>query len=252
MWISECIQRRLMRISERIDDCMRYIADPRECIYKFKALRESEKIMRRPELQTACVLAGRIKEQGSDSEGHMKYTNVRRYIISNLRRAYSLGLHKHRLPLPPRTHARKPFTVLDIGAGAGFFLYCCNLYGHETMGFDASNSDLYAGMHTALGVRCSCNVIHPMTPLPDFGRKFDFITAFAVCFHIVGDRVWSKDNWRFFLCDLLQNHCADGGKIHLHLNDSPPGNRADVRKKILASFPQASFSYQAITLYKNN
>ncbi|MDR1243169.1 MAG: class I SAM-dependent methyltransferase [Deltaproteobacteria bacterium] len=246
MWTSERIQRRLMRISERIDDCMRYIADPRECVYKFNALKQSEKIMRRPELQSACALAERIKEQDSDSERQIKYTNVRRYIVSNLRRLYSLGLHgRFAAPSP-----RKPFTVLDIGAGAGFFLYCCKLYGHEGTGFDASTSDLYTGMHAALGVRCACTAIRPMTPLPDFGGKFDLITAFAVCFHIAGGRVWSADEWRFFLCDLLQNHCADGGKIYLHLNDNPPGDRADVRKKILASFPSASFAYQAITLCK--
>ena len=44
--------------------------------------------------------------------------------------------------------------------------------------------------------------------MPDFGIKFDLITAYSICFnnHFNPD-LWTKKEWEFFLMDLANNHC---------------------------------------------
>lgn len=195
-------------------------------------------VMRLPEARRALEVVREKKERGERNLWH-KYYNIRRYMELNLRRVYALGLDK-----------RPPCSILDIGAGAGFFLYLCKLHGHTVMGFDIHDGSFYRNMHEALGVPCQCLGVSPATPLPDFGRKFDLITAFAICFHKLSDQSWSGEEWRFFCEDLLNRHCEADGRIHLHLNDSPRGDRRDVFKKITASFPSAVCRYHSADIFQ--
>ncbi|MDL2279613.1 class I SAM-dependent methyltransferase, partial [Desulfovibrio sp. OttesenSCG-928-G11] len=229
---------RMARLMDRFDDWQRHARHPQELLYKYRAKRQAASLMSRPELREACEIA---REEGArgDPETWRKYLNIERYIMLNLRRVYSLGLHDCR-----------PLSVLDIGAGAGFFLYVCKLYGHEVIGFDSNQGNFYQKIHAALNVPCLCSRVLPLTPLPEFQKKFDLITAFAVCFHEADGRKWSKEEWRFFYIDLLDNHCKDDGRIHLHLNDSPRGDRKDVCQKITASFPTASLDYHSVDLFR--
>ncbi len=55
--------------------------------------------------------------------------------------------------------------------------------------------------------------------LPDFGRKFDLITAFSSAFSRSEDesRGWSIEEWEFFL-DGLDRHLKPGGEILVEIN----------------------------------
>ncbi|MDR0827910.1 MAG: class I SAM-dependent methyltransferase [Desulfovibrio sp.] len=229
---------RRLRINERLEDWQRYIKRPCELFYKLKSVRESRVIMRRAEVLHALGLA---RECGAkpQSVSWSKYLDIRRYIPINLRRLYSLGLHKC-----------NGLSILDIGAGAGFFLYLCQLHGHNVLGLDAMEDEYYRRMHSTFGVHCLPQMILPGVPLPDFDRKFDLVVAFAVCFHQTAQGLWSESDWRFFLTDLLQRHIVPGGRIYLLLNDAPPGDRADVLRKIAASFPNIYYGYQSVTILK--
>lgn len=231
---------RLDRLEERFEDWRRYITEPAAFLHKYQSIKAAGPLMERPEVKAALAMVEQFKQQ-DETLHYGKYVDIVRYIPLNLRRVYSLGLHR-----------TGPLSILDMGAGAGFFLYCCKAHGHDVLGFDADDGEFYAKMHEALGVRCLVQAIHPQTPLPDFGRKFDCITAFAVCFHRVGGVPWSADDWRFFLEDLLRNHCTDRGMIHLQLNDAPKGDREDVRRKITRAFPATSRGYQSVTLFKRD
>jgi hypothetical protein len=235
------IKYRWKRTIDRIEDWQRYLTHPSTFLHKISAASTCDRLMETTEIKTAMIVAEeQIKRQNNDMCHSNKYVNISRYIPLNLRRVYALGLHK-----------REPLSILDMGAGAGFFLYCCTVYGHDAMGFDADSDEFFEKMHKALGVTCLQYTILPQIPLPDFGRRFDLITAFAVCFHGGVER-WDSGDWRFFLEDLLRNHCTNTGIIHLHLHDSPPGNRNDVRQKIISVFPMASCGYHTVTLSRQN
>ncbi len=61
--------------------------------------------------------------------------------------------------------------------------------------------------------------IKALQKLPSFGKKFDLINAYAICFnnHDQPD-LWGVDEWTFFLQDLKQNHLKENGRIVLALN----------------------------------
>ena len=56
-------------------------------------------------------------------------------------------------------------------------------------------------------------------PLPNFGRKFDLITAFATAFHGSLEHAWrwGEKEWDFFLSD-LESRLKPGGQIFFDLN----------------------------------
>lgn len=234
--LGKAFARRIERTRERLDNLCRYVQHPSELYYKYVAAKQLAFVMEQPEIQKALQAADREREKNTTATWR-KYTHIESYIRLNLRRVYSLGLHKS-----------PPLSILDMGAGAGFFLYLCKLHGHQVMGFDATDTVFYQEMHAALDIQCPPLRILPKTPLPSFGKKFDLISSFAVCFHKIPTGVWSQEDWRFFCTDLLDNHCTEKGRIHLHLNDSPAGDRQDVCDKIAASFPKAVNRYQAIEL----
>ena len=61
--------------------------------------------------------------------------------------------------------------------------------------------------------------IRAFRPLPDFGRKFDLITAFSAAFNRSEDesRGWNTDEWKFFLDD-LDRHLQPDGQVLLEIN----------------------------------
>ena len=66
--------------------------------------------------------------------------------------------------------------------------------------------------------------IRALQSLPDFGRKFDLITAFSSAFGRSEDESggWNVDEWKFFLDDLDQ-HRAPGGAVLLEINSGKDG-----------------------------
>ena len=119
-------------------------------------------------------------------------------------------------------------SILDLGSGAGYFLYVCKHFGHDVVGFDTDAEPLFAATTELLGVQRVIGRIERQTPLPDFGRKFDLVTAHRICFHRIGkvrDGVeWSIADWKFFLDDVRSRLLNENGRLLLDFNPRADGS----------------------------
>src|SRR5205823_10695609 len=98
-----------------------------------------------------------------------KYLDLDRWIEINIRRIREVELDLMR-----------PKRILDLGCGAGYFLYIAQLLGHEGLGLDLDHLPMFRDITRLLGVRRVIRKIKAFNPLPDLG-KFDVITAFLIC-----------------------------------------------------------------------
>jgi SAM-dependent methyltransferase len=136
-----------------------------------------------------------------------KYLDLPRWIEANLWRVRDLDLD-----LGPRQR------ILDIGSGAGYFLYICGLLGHDAVGIDLDISPMFTATTGLLGVQRSTCRVQAFVPLPDLGEKFDVITAHMICFNgHKSENLWGPREWGFFLDDLTR-YLAPRGRIWLQLN----------------------------------
>jgi SAM-dependent methyltransferase len=162
-------------------------------------------------------------QYASSKEHYAKYANVKRWLRLNIVRAQDLKLHR----CPPRS-------VLDLGCGGGFFLFILQQLGHACQGLDLDEFPLFTQLLDLFGVNRRIWTIRPYESLPDFGRKFDLITAFSIDFNRESKRDWWWDapEWAFFLDD-LNRHLNPGGRIFLGLN---PGKNKDYYTPELLDF----------------
>ena len=157
---------------------------------------------------------------------YSKYLDLEKRLRLNIRRAQDLDLQR----LPPQE-------ILDIGCGGGFFLFVVKSLGHRGLGLDVSGIPVFDRLVDLLGVDRLIYKVIAFETLPDFGRKFDLITAFATAFH--GSREdkwrWDEAEWDFFLID-LEDHLKPHGRIFLDLNAAYDGQY--YTPQILAKFLQ--------------
>ena len=142
-----------------------------------------------------------------------KYLDLDRWIGVNIRRIRQLELDLAR-----------PSQILDLGCGAGYFLYIAQLLGHSGVGLDMDRLPMFREMTRLLGVRRVVQRIQAFRSLPNFGKKFDLITAFMICFNnhkMPG--LWGVPEWEFFLDDLAK-HLRPRGRIWLELNQEYDGS----------------------------
>lgn len=208
---------------------------PKQLIFSYKARQPTEHLMHSLDQEGFKKL---LKYR--DDTGHpqyKKYLNARYWLHKNVERALKLNLNRI-----------QPITILDIGCGFGYFPYVAKFYGHDVIGTDLPGDKLFRKAAEFLKVDRRDDIVEPMKPLPDFGKKFDLITAFQVCFngHIEGN-IWGEKEWDFFLEDLFKNHINTGGKIYLELNWSQhiqkwiPDEVSDLfKKKYNAKFDRMS------------
>jgi SAM-dependent methyltransferase len=142
-----------------------------------------------------------------------KYADVERYMKLNIERVQDLGLHRS-----------SPQDILDLGCGGGFFLYICQQLGHRCLGLDLEWYPVFTDLLNLLEVERKTWEIKAFDPLPDLGRKFDWITAFSTGFNRVKKSPWRVTEWEFFLND-LEKHLHPGGKIFFALNPEGRGGR---------------------------
>lgn len=136
-----------------------------------------------------------------------KYLELHRWLEANLNRVRDLELDLGR--------QRR---VLDIGSGAGYFLYICELLGHDALGIDLDENPMFNEMTEMLGVKRIVWRVEPFVPLPDLGLPFDVITAHMICFNgHKSDKLWTTAEWDFFLNDLA-HHLAPRGRVWLEFN----------------------------------
>jgi SAM-dependent methyltransferase len=141
-----------------------------------------------------------------------KYLDLERWIEINIRRIREVELDLSR-----------PRRILDLGCGAGYFLYIAQLLGHRGIGLDMDQLPMFRELTRLLGVRRVVQRIDAFRPLPDFGEKFNLITAFMICFnnHKMPD-LWKVPQWEFFLDDLAK-HLTPRGRVWLELNQEYDG-----------------------------
>jgi SAM-dependent methyltransferase len=141
-----------------------------------------------------------------------KYLDLDRWIGINIRRIRQIELDLAR-----------PKRILDLGCGAGYFLYIAQLLGHSGLGLDMDRLSMFREVTRLLGVRRVVQRIEAFRSLPDFGEKFDLITAFMICFnnHKMPD-LWKVPQWEFFLDDLEKN-LTPRGRVWLELNQEYDG-----------------------------
>jgi SAM-dependent methyltransferase len=141
-----------------------------------------------------------------------KYLDLERWIGINIRRIRQVELDLSR-----------PRRILDLGCGAGYFLYIAQLLGHSGLGLDMDRLSMFREVTRLLDVRRVVQQIEAFRPLPDFGQKFDLITAFMICFnnHKMPD-LWKVPEWEFFLDDLA-THLTPRGRVWLELNQEYDG-----------------------------
>ncbi len=139
--------------------------------------------------------------------GITKYLEYRLYVPDCFIPVHLLGIDA----LPPQR-------IFDIGTGFGYFPYICESYDHEVLCMDLDTVPLYNASVAALGLDRRTHRIERFQPLPDIGR-FDLITAFSVCFnrHNYPD-VWGRDEWWYFLRNLVNDHLTPHGRIFMRLN----------------------------------
>ena len=141
-----------------------------------------------------------------------KYLDLDRWIQINIRRIRELELDLSR-----------PKRILDLGCGAGYFLYIAQLLGHRGLGLDIDRLPMFREITRLLAVRRVVQQIQAFRPLPDLGQKFDLITAFMICFNdhkMPG--LWKVPEWEFFLDD-LSKHLTARGRVWLELNQEYDG-----------------------------
>lgn len=180
--------------------------------YRWRHPLRAEDLLRdidRKELRTVCQkyhVPGEVK-------AWPKYTNVEAWIENAVQHVRSL-----RLDRGTSQH------ILDIGSGAGYFLFVLNHLGHKVFGLDLDEPKFYGEMFELLGLERIVWRIEAFEPLPSIDRKFDLITAFAICFNGHGtDKVWGPKEWEFFLNDLNDRYLNPKGRIVLALNPEPYG-----------------------------
>ncbi len=144
---------------------------------------------------------------GSVAERWSKFLDLERWIDINLTRIRRTGLD-----------AKLSQRVLDLGCGAGYFIYIAQLLGHDCVGLDTGEEPMFAEITRLLGVQRVVWRIQPFVPLPSFDKKFNLITAYRICFNNhKRDDLWGVPEWEFFLDDLAK-HLAPKGRIWLELN----------------------------------
>ena len=141
-----------------------------------------------------------------------KYLDLDRWIGVNIRRIRQLELD-----------VARPKRILDLGCGAGYFLYIAQILGHSGVGLDMDRLPMFREITRLLGVRRVVQQIQAFRPLPNFDQKFDVITAFMICFNdhkMPG--LWGVPEWEFFLNDLAK-HLTPRGRVWLELNQEYDG-----------------------------
>ena len=142
-----------------------------------------------------------------------KYLDLREWMRINVARVREL-----KLDYTP------PSRILDIGCGAGYFLYICKTLGHEVLGLDMDSFPMFRELTQLLQVPRVITRIEAFKPLPKFDHKFDVITAHLICFNAhKSDKLWGPREWEFFLDDVA-SRLTPGGRLWLELNREYDGS----------------------------
>jgi len=123
-----------------------------------------------------------------------------------------------------------PLRILDLGSGAGYFLYVCQFLKHSGLGLDLDDDPFFGAMTKYFNVPRVIWRIDPGIPLPDLGEKFDLVTGHRVCFHRITRnendvwKEWTPVDWEFFICDIRTRFLKPHGRLLLDFLPRPDGS----------------------------
>lgn len=154
---------------------------------------------------------GRIKQTYASGEQSIwtKYLDARKWLTRNAQYVRKLGLVLN----PPRD-------VLDLGCGAGYFLFVLKQLGSRVLGVDLDHDPIFNDMNRLFAIERIGFGITRGVRLPELGgRKFDLITAWMICFNNYEheETIWGRQDWDFLLADLSER-LAPKGRIVFSLN----------------------------------
>jgi SAM-dependent methyltransferase len=146
------------------------------------------------------------------TSGWPKYLDLPKWMDKNVRRIRALGLD---------AGSRK--SILDLGCGAGYFLFIAKYLGHDVLGLDIDEVPMFREMAGLFGIKRVIWRVRPFVGLPQLHKQFDLITAFMICFN--GHKtpgLWGVEEWKFFLED-LSKHLKPRGRVCLSFNREDDG-----------------------------
>ncbi len=164
----------------------------------------------------------RLREQYPYRPGSPKinrFEDVAYWIQINIKRAQDLWIDR-----------TPPLHILDLGCGAGYFLYVCKFFGHQGLGLDTDDEPLFRGTTALLNVRRVIACIEPQVPVADLTEKFDLVTAHRICFHRLGRakngefNEWAPADWKFFINDVRTRSLKPGGRLLFDFNPRADGS----------------------------
>ena len=143
----------------------------------------------------------RLQYEGGSNSIWSKYLDARKWLARNIDYAEKFGWFLD----PPRD-------TLDLGCGAGYFLFVMRQLGSNVLGLDLEDP-IFNDILRVLQIERVPFRITRQEKLPDFGgRKFDVITAWMICFNNYDrdDTIWGPRDWDFLLDDLTDKLTPDG------------------------------------------
>lgn len=162
-------------------------------------------------------------------ENPSKYLDTNEWMKANAKRLGDLLIRE----APPRLR------ILDIGCGAGYFLFMAQHMGHAVVGTDMKNIEFYNDMIELLKVPRVVHTVRAFEKMPEEMTGYDVIASHMTCFNRRPDKShWGAEEWTFFVDDMKQR-LNTGGIIQFHLNRLDDGRAMEPDVNVF--FRQAGF-----------
>jgi hypothetical protein len=111
-------------------------------------------------------------------------------------------------------------SILELGAGAGYFTRLATWLGNHTDALDAPDNPLGDAMCRWLGVHRIAHRFNAGKVLPEFPYFFDLVVAIDIRFNEKrNNELYAVEEWDFLLQDLKLNHLNHRGRIYLRFLD---------------------------------